>query len=77
VKRAAKVGRFCPPTQGRASRIPDGRHDDIVDALGLVGQLMDRYSPRARPKKPAPDFIDKAYVIRHPESDAIPSFMTL
>jgi predicted phage terminase large subunit-like protein len=40
---------------------PDGKHDDIVDALGLVGQLMDRYSPRERPKKPAPDFIDKAY----------------
>jgi hypothetical protein len=32
-----------------------------VDALGLVGQLMDRYSPRTPPKKPAPEFYDKAY----------------
>jgi predicted phage terminase large subunit-like protein len=28
---------------------PDGRHDDIVDALGLVGQLMDKFSAYVRP----------------------------
>jgi len=24
---------------------PTGKHDDIVDALGLVGQLMDKFAP--------------------------------
>ncbi len=31
---------------------PVGRHDDQVDALGLVGQLLDRISPRQKPKPP-------------------------
>jgi hypothetical protein len=31
---------------------PEGKHDDQVDALGLVGQLMDRYVPGFIPKKP-------------------------
>jgi len=46
---------------------PDGRTDDCVDALGLVGQLMDRYAPREKPKKPAPDFVDKAYRVARDE----------
>jgi predicted phage terminase large subunit-like protein len=32
---------------------PAGKHDDQVDALGLVGQLLDRMAAGARPKKPA------------------------
>ncbi len=31
---------------------PAGKHDDQVDALGLVGQLLDRFSPRQKPKSP-------------------------
>ena len=31
---------------------PAGKHDDQVDALGLVGQLLDRISPRPKPKPP-------------------------
>jgi hypothetical protein len=27
---------------------PAGKHDDQVDALGLVGQLLDKISPRQR-----------------------------
>jgi hypothetical protein len=29
----------------------EGKHDDQVDALGLVGQLMDKYQPGYVPKK--------------------------
>ena len=31
---------------------PAGRHDDQVDALGLVGQLLDRISAGQKPKPP-------------------------
>src|SRR5262245_17590294 len=35
----------------RAERLafPTGKHDDIVDALGLVGQLMDKFAPGRLP----------------------------
>ena len=31
---------------------PAGRHDDQVDALGLVGQLLDKMADGRKPKKP-------------------------
>jgi hypothetical protein len=31
---------------------PAGKHDDQVDALGLVGQLLDRISVGQKPKLP-------------------------
>lgn len=31
---------------------PAGKHDDQVDALGLVGQLLDQMVPGQRPKQP-------------------------
>jgi hypothetical protein len=36
----------------RTSRFPHGKHDDIVDALGLAGQLLDKVW---KPQKPLPD----------------------
>ncbi len=37
-------------------RFPAGVHDDIVDSLGLIGQLLDRVRPGAAPKAaPKPD----------------------
>lgn len=33
---------------------PAGRHDDQADALGLIGQLLDRIRPGTRPAAPAP-----------------------
>jgi predicted phage terminase large subunit-like protein len=56
---------------------PDGRHDDIVDALGLVGQIMDRWSPAVRPKVEGKPFSDPAWGIKDPAEERIPSFMTL
>ena len=29
---------------------PTGKHDDIVDALGLAGQLLDKWAPGGVPK---------------------------
>ena len=29
---------------------PTGKHDDQVDALGLVGQLLDKWAPGGVPK---------------------------
>ena len=33
---------------------PTGRHDDQVDAIGLIGQLLDRMAPPAGPKQAGP-----------------------
>lgn len=33
---------------------PAGRHDDQVDAIGLVGQLLDKMVPPAKPKQTKP-----------------------
>ena len=45
-----------------ASRLPR-KHDDQVDALGLVGQLLDKMIPGLKPKepeKPTPDSGNRA-----------------
>jgi predicted phage terminase large subunit-like protein len=34
-------------------RFPAARHDDQVDAIGLVGQLLDRMVPAAKPRPPS------------------------
>ena len=39
----------------------DIRHDDIVDALGLVGQLLDRITVGSKPKPPERPKIDSGY----------------
>jgi predicted phage terminase large subunit-like protein len=56
---------------------PDAPHDDIVDALGLAGQLMEKWSPAVRPPKRSTEFVDKAYVAHEPHQLRPPSFMTL
>jgi predicted phage terminase large subunit-like protein len=40
---------------------PAGKHDDQVDALGLVGQLLDQMVSGQAPKKPTPPKIDSGY----------------
>jgi predicted phage terminase large subunit-like protein len=39
--------------QNELLKFPAGRHDDQVDAIGLVGQLLDKMVPPAKPKPPA------------------------
>ena len=37
---------------------PAGKYDDQVDALGLIGPLLDRITAGQRPKKPEPKPLD-------------------
>ena len=41
--------------------IPAGKHDDQVDALGLVGQLLDQMVPGRKPKEPEKPKSDSGY----------------
>ena len=67
--RMALIGLYVPADAPWLSNLraellafPTGRHDDQVDALGLCGQLMDRFAPGVIPKPPNPeDEWDKAY----------------
>ena len=49
------------PPSGLSLSFPAGRHDDQVDALGLVGQLLDVMVPGQAPQPPAPPKIDTGY----------------
>ena len=40
---------------------PAGKHDDQVDALGLVGQLLDKMIPGLKPKEPEKPRADTGY----------------
>ena len=40
---------------------PAGKHDDQVDALGLVGQLLDQMVPGLKPKEPEKPKSDSGY----------------
>src|SRR5215831_15077601 len=47
---------FLPVLKSELLSFPAGKHDDIVDALGLIGQILDRMSPGRplEPEKPRP-----------------------
>jgi hypothetical protein len=36
---------WLPDLRAELLGFPTGKHDDIVDALGLVSQLMDKFAP--------------------------------
>ena len=40
---------------------PAGKHDDQVDALGLIGQLLDQMVPGVKPKEPVKPKVDSGY----------------
>jgi predicted phage terminase large subunit-like protein len=49
---------WYPGLRSELLSFPAGKHDDQVDALGLVGQLLDQMVPGQKPKapeKPKPD----------------------
>jgi predicted phage terminase large subunit-like protein len=50
---------------------PAGRHDDQVDALGLLGQLLDRMVPGMAPAEPKPpwDSWDAAFQRAHEDAE--------
>jgi predicted phage terminase large subunit-like protein len=43
---------WLPDLRSELLSFPAGLHDDQVDALGLVGQLLDRISPGRKPQPP-------------------------
>jgi hypothetical protein len=57
--RMAMDGLFVDPTapyyaalRAELLAFPNGKHDDQVDALGLIGQLLDVVAPGRHPTKP-------------------------
>lgn len=46
---------WYPDLRSELLSFPAGKHDDQVDALGLVGQLLDKMMPGNNPEKPEPD----------------------
>jgi len=41
---------WLPDLKAELLAFPRGHHDDIVDALGLAGQLLDMWAPGGVPK---------------------------
>ncbi|MGB8740651.1 MAG: hypothetical protein WCD52_10455, partial [Xanthobacteraceae bacterium] len=45
---------WYPALRSELLSFPAGKHDDICDALGLIGQIIDRMSAGTKPKQPPP-----------------------
>jgi hypothetical protein len=62
---------WIPDLKAELLAFPRGRHDDIVDALGLAGQLLDKWAPggvsKLEPGSFRPPPID--YVALYPKPD--------
>ncbi len=52
---------WYPSFRSELLSFPAGKHDDHVDALGLVGQLLDQMVPGQAPKAPKPPKVDTGY----------------
>jgi len=49
--RMAPEGLYVPVHRGELLSFPAGEHDDQVDALGLIAQLLDKMTLGNKPKK--------------------------
>jgi predicted phage terminase large subunit-like protein len=52
---------WYPEFRAELLNFPAGKHDDQVDALGLIGQLLDQMLPGQKPRPPAPPKRDTGY----------------
>jgi hypothetical protein len=52
---------WYPGLRSELLSFPAGKHDDQVDALGLVGQLLDQMIPGRKPKEPEKPKPDSGY----------------
>ena len=52
---------WYPEFRSELLGFPAGKHDDQVDALGLIGQLLDQMVAGQAPKKPEPPKPDSGY----------------
>jgi hypothetical protein len=69
---------WLPDLKAELLAFPTGKHDDIVDALGLVGQLLDKWAPGRMPiNDPAAFVVPRDYVARYERSDELLSFKVL
>jgi hypothetical protein len=69
---------WWPDARAELINFPNGKHDDVVDALGLVGQLLDKVIGGVKPIDPITEFEDKEYRDAHDEAmAAMPSILTL
>jgi predicted phage terminase large subunit-like protein len=71
------AAKWLPDLKAELLAFPTGRHDDQVDALGLLGLLMDKWAPGHLPVRPKSEFKDRAYVAKELDEMRVPSFMTL
>lgn len=60
---------WYPALRSELLSFPSGKHDDQVDALGLVGQLLDKMINGERPKKAKPREDQSGYSDRDAEPD--------
>jgi hypothetical protein len=52
---------WYPGFRSELLSFPAGKHNDQVDALGLVGQLLDQIVPGQRPREPEKPKPDSGY----------------
>ena len=55
------VASWYPEFRAELLSFPAGKHDDQVDALGLIGQLLDQMIPGQKRKPPVPTKRDTGY----------------
>ena len=59
---------WLPDLKAELLAFPTGKHDDQVDALGLAGQLLDKWAPGGVPKiDPALFVVPRDYVALYPK----------
>jgi hypothetical protein len=56
---------WLPDLKAELLAFPRGRHDDIVDALGLAGQLLDMWAPGGVPKLEPDAFRPRPLTMSH------------
>src|SRR5262249_36972399 len=73
------AAKWLPDLRSELTAFPEGKHDDQVDALGLVGQLMDRYVPGYVKKKEPANEKWPGYALAYDDSEnkKPPSILTL
>jgi hypothetical protein len=68
---------WLPDLRSELLRFPAGAHDDVVDALGLIGQLLDYALTGSKPKKAPEQHKRDAYSdARTEDSFLTDSFLT-
>lgn len=66
---------WWPDCRAEMMGFPAGKHDDFVDAMGLVGQLLDKMTTGQRLKKEEPDHLNDGYHSREDDfNEALPEY---